>query len=131
SIHSIKQLNEWNNTYSEYPKNKIVTEYINEVAIKNPNKTAIYFEDSELSYTQLNQKSNQLANYLIELDVKKGDIIGLTVDRSPEMIVALLGIMKAGAAYLPLDPQYPRGRIEFMLEDSFAKHLIISEKHSP
>jgi len=129
STHSIKQLNEWNHTFSKYPKDKIVAEFVNEIAIKNPSKTAIYFEDTELSYTQLNQKSNQLANYLIELGIKKDDIIGLAVDRSPEMIIALLAIMKSGAAYLPLDPQYPKGRIEFMLEDSSAKHLIISEKY--
>src|SRR5690606_29988252 len=86
--------------------------------------------DTELNYTQLNQQSNRIANYLIDLGVKKGDIIGLAVDRSPEMIISLLAIMKAGAAYLPLDPQYPKGRIEFMLEDSSAEYLIVSEKYN-
>src|SRR5690606_17598372 len=120
STNSTKQFNIWNNTFSEYPKNKITTEFINEAAIRTPNKTAIYFKESELSYSQLNQQSNQLANYLIKSGVQKGDIVGLLVDRSPEMIIALLAIMKSGAAYLPLDPKYPKGRVEFMLSDSSA-----------
>lgn len=129
STNSTKQFNIWNNTFSEYPKNKITTEFINEAAIRTPNKTAIYFKESELSYSQLNQQSNQLANYLIKSGVQKGDIVGLLVDRSPEMIIALLAIMKSGAAYLPLDPKYPKGRVEFMLSDSSAKYLISSEKY--
>ncbi len=127
----INQINAWNNsTFSAYPKDKTVPELINEIAIKNPAKTAIYFKDKNLSYTDLNQQSNRLANYLAHLGVKKGDIVGLAVDRSPEMIITLLAILKTGAAYLPLDPQYPKGRIELMLEDSSAKYIIVSQTHA-
>lgn len=125
-----KQIKAWNDTFSDYPKDKTVFHFINEAAIKNPTKTAVYFNDQELTYTQLNQQSNQFANYLIKQGVKKGDIIGLAVDRSPKMIIILLAIMKAGAAYLPLDPKYPNGRIDFMLEDSSTKYIITNIKHN-
>src|SRR5690606_959455 len=118
-----------NATKTSYTRNKTVSEFVNEAAIKYPTKTAVFFNDEKLSYTRLNQQSNQLAHYLLSLGIKRGDIIALAVDRSPQMIVALLGILKCGAAYLPLDPQYPKGRIEFMLQDSGTKHIILSEKY--
>ncbi|WP_165438742.1 non-ribosomal peptide synthetase [Albibacterium indicum] len=123
----LKDLDQWNNTVITYPKNKTVADLINETAIKYPSKAAIIFNDQEVSYTQLNQQSNQIAHYLINQGVKENDIIALVADRSPEMIIVLLGIIKSGAAYLPLDPQYPEGRIKFMLEDSGAKYALVSQ----
>src|SRR5690606_14941337 len=128
---SINQISKWNNaTTSVYPKNKTISQFINEVAIKHPAKTAVFFGDEELTYESLNQQSNQLAHYLLSLGIKKGELIALAVDRSPQMIIALLGIMKSGAAYLPLDPTYPDGRIEWMLQDSDAKYTIVSDEYS-
>src|SRR5690606_9213141 len=96
----INQINEWNSaTKTAYPRNKTISEFVNETAIKYPTKTAVFFNDEKLSYTRLNQQSNQLAHYLLSLGIKRGDIIALAVDRSPQMIVALLGILKCGAAY--------------------------------
>src|SRR5690606_8395708 len=130
AIEFIDQIKTWNDsTIRLYPKDKNVAEFINEIAIKNPTKTAIYFNDDEVSYTALNQKSNRFAHYLIGLGIKKGDVIGLLLDRSPEMIVALLGIIKSGAVYLPLDPQYPEARIKLMLDDSNAKYIITSARN--
>jgi len=120
-----------NSTKTNYPKDKIVTEFITTSAERYPSKTAVYFQDAELSYHELEKTSNQLAHFLIQKGVKKGDIVGLMVDRSFNMIISLLAIIKSGAAYLPLDPHYPEGRLTYMLEDSGTTHLIISEAHSP
>src|SRR5690606_7926255 len=126
----IAQLKEWNNTRVDYPKDIPVHQLINEVSIKHPDKTAIVSKGQTLSYFELNRQSNQLANYLIKEGVGKGDIVGLIIDRSTEMVISLLAIMKSGAAYLPLDPQYPKDRIEFMLEDSSTKFLLCSKKYN-
>lgn len=90
----------------------------------SPGQTAISFENNEVSYYKLITESNQLAQYLISQGVGKGDIVALCVDRSPNLIILMLAVLKAGAAYLPLDPSYPKDRIEFMVEDSGAKSLI-------
>ena len=89
-------------------------------------KTAVTFNNETLTYEQLDKKVAQLASFLIEKGIENGDIIALSLDRSMEMLVALLAVIAAGAAYLPLDPAYPLDRIEFMLEDSSAKLLMVS-----
>jgi amino acid adenylation domain-containing protein/thioester reductase-like protein len=91
---------------------------------KTPDAVAVIFEDRQLTYRELNQKANQLAHYLIELGVKPEVLVGVCVERSLEMIVALLAILKAGGAYVPLDPAYPQERLTYMLEDSQAKVLL-------
>src|SRR5690606_14623818 len=114
---NLKQIEIWNtSTKTAYPKDKIVTEFVSESAHKYPAKTAVYSQGAEMSYEELERKSNQLANLLIENRVEKGAIVGLMVDRSFAMVVSLLAIIKSGAAYLPLDPQYPEGRLRYMLE---------------
>src|SRR5690606_3324441 len=125
----IKQLSQWNDTTIAYPKDKTVGDLVNETAVKYPTKTAIYFNDQEVSYTKLNKQSNQIAHYLINSGIQTEDIVALKVDRSPEMIAILLGIIKSGAAYLPLDPQYPDARIRYMLDDSNAKFIITSQRY--
>lgn len=127
---AIKNLEKWNDTFAEYPKDKSVASLINEVSLRYPDNIAVEYKQQKLSYKDLNEKSNQFANLLIQQGVITGQIIGLAVDRSPEMIIALLAIMKSGAAYIPLDPEYPRERIEYMLENSNAKILITSKKYS-
>ena len=125
----VHQLGQWNATNSSYPKDKHVAALISEMAVQFPHKTAIRFQDSELSYEQLDKRSNRLANYLLQNGILPGNIIGLSITRSPEMIIALLAVMKAGAAYIPLDPLYPKSRIEFMLADSNARILITSASY--
>ena len=85
---------------------------------KNPAATAVVFEDQSLSYAELDARANQLAHHLIDLGVGPESIVGLCVERSLEMIVGLLGILKAGAAYLPLDPDYPAERLQYMIDDA-------------
>lgn len=93
-----------------------------------PDKTAISFKNNTMSYRDLDDKSNQLAAFLIEEGIQQGDFVGLSIDRSMEMVIALLGVMKSGAVYLPLDPEFPRERISFMLKDSSAKLLLASKR---
>lgn len=108
---------------------KSTIELINEAAAHYPDKIAVSFRKQQLSYRELMKKSNQLAFYFIEKGVRAGDIIGLSTERSMEMLIALLAILKAGAVYIPLDPEYPHERIEFMLEDSAAKILLTSQQN--
>jgi amino acid adenylation domain-containing protein len=110
-----------------WPENHMVELFYHMVA-QYPNKTAISFKNATISYKDLNEKSNQLAAFLIEEGIQKGDFIGLSIDRSMEMVIALLGVMKSGAVYLPLDPEFPRERISFMLNDSSAKLLLASKR---
>jgi len=117
-------------TAMEYPRDKPLTAYITEITQANPDKTAILFNGNATSYRELEERSNQLANYLISKGVTTGNIIGVAMDRSIDMVIALLGVVKAGAAYIPLDPQYPVNRVEFMLQDSAAKFLLTESKYS-
>ncbi|MCE7071044.1 amino acid adenylation domain-containing protein [Dyadobacter sp. CY327] len=95
-----------------------------------PDKMALKFGNTIFTYQELDQKANQLARYLLKNNVQKGDLIGLSVDRSAEMVIALLAILKSGAAYIPLDPAYPKERIGYMLENSRAKFLITSAQYN-
>jgi non-ribosomal peptide synthetase component F len=116
-------------SYTGDPKKKTLNYYIDESAVRFPDNAAIKFDDQVVTYRTLVDRSNQLSRLLMDGNIKKGDIIGLAVDRSPQMVICLLAIMKCGAAYLPLDPEYPKERIEFMLDDSSAKILLTSEKY--
>ena len=96
---------------------------------EHADKIAVVCGDDSLSYAALDSKSNQLANYLIAQGVGAGELVGISMDRSVDMLVVLLGILKAGAAYLPLDPDFPVNRLQFMLQDSGARYLIGNEKY--
>jgi natural product biosynthesis luciferase-like monooxygenase protein len=95
-----------------------------------PERTAVVFEGQELSYAALDRRANQLAHRLLERGVRRGELVGLHVERSLEMVVAMIGIQKAGAAYVPMDPAYPRERILHMLEDSEAK-VVVTDGGAP
>ncbi|WP_184543421.1 non-ribosomal peptide synthetase [Mucilaginibacter sp. FT3.2] len=117
-----------NNTVADYPKDKALHQLIAQCALEIPDKTALVFEDRHLTFKDVNEAANKLAHHLLTYHIKTGDIIGLALDRSPEMVISLLAILKTGAAYVPLDPEYPKDRVEFMMEDSAAKILLTSEK---
>ncbi len=118
-------LHEFNDTAVEYPKDKCIHELFEEQVEQTPEAIALVFGEEELSYGELNARANQLAWKLRE-DHRVGPdrIVGLLVNRSVEMIVGILGILKAGGAYMPIDPEYPRERIEYMLEDSGCNLLL-------
>jgi amino acid adenylation domain-containing protein len=126
---------DFNNTSKEYPKDKTIHQLFEEQTARTPGNIAVVGmvhgvpgeSVVSISYEALNEKSNQLAHVLREKGVSVNRIVGLMVERSMEMIIGILGILKAGGAYLPVDPEYPSGRIEFMLEDSSA-HLLLTQK---
>ncbi|NOR44474.1 MAG: amino acid adenylation domain-containing protein, partial [Candidatus Delongbacteria bacterium] len=111
-------LYEFNDTYADYPRDKTIQELFEEQVSKTPDNIALVFENKEMSYGELNARSNQLARLLREKGVNPDAIVGIMVDRSFEMIIGILGIMKSGGAYLPIDPTYPEERIKYMLENS-------------
>ncbi|MBD2041488.1 non-ribosomal peptide synthetase [Microcoleus sp. FACHB-672] len=96
-----------------------------------PEAAAIVFENERLTYRELNYRANQLAHYLQKMGVKPEVLVGICLERSIEMIVALLGIFKAGGAYLPLDPSYPQERLNFMLEDAQVSILVTDSISTP
>ncbi|MEH2266226.1 non-ribosomal peptide synthetase [Nostoc sp.] len=119
------QLQRWNRTETNYPHNKTLVDLFEAQVAKNPNNLALVFESQRLTYQQLNQKANQLAHYLIQnYQIQPDTLIGICVERSFEMIIGVLGILKAGAAYVPIDPNYPQERIGFMLQDCGTSLLL-------
>jgi amino acid adenylation domain-containing protein/thioester reductase-like protein/non-ribosomal peptide synthase protein (TIGR01720 family) len=123
-----KILYDFNATRSAYPKDKTIRELFQEQAARMPGNTAVVCADRRLSYGELNEKANKLADLLRIKGTGANHIIGVMAERSLEMIVGFLGIMKAGGAYLPIDPAYPAERIAYMLEDSGAG-ILLTQKH--
>ena len=121
-----QQLVEWNHTEADYPHICIHQLFEKQVA-KTPDAVALKFAEEELSYRKLNEKANQLAHYLQTLGVKPGVLVGICLERSPDLIIALLAILKAGGAYVPLDPDYPSERLAYMLDDSQVSILLTTE----
>ncbi|NEO15135.1 MAG: amino acid adenylation domain-containing protein [Moorea sp. SIO3F7] len=118
---------EWNDTASEYPKEKCIHQLVEEQVEKTPDAVAVVFEEEQLTYHQLNQRANQLAHHLLSMGVGPEVLVGICVERSVQMVVGLLGILKAGGAYVPLDPNYPSERLSYMLEDSGVEVLLTQQ----
>jgi len=119
---------EWNNTFAEYPQDKCIHQLFEAQVDRSPDAVAVVFEDKQLTYRELNAKSNQLAHYLQKLGVKPEVLVGIYVERSLEMLVGILGILKAGGAYIPFAPDYPQERLVYMLADSQVSVLLTQEK---
>ncbi|MFM8307935.1 MAG: non-ribosomal peptide synthetase [Microcystis aeruginosa] len=115
---------EWNNTQADYPLDKCIHQLFEEQVERTPDNIAVVFEDQQLNYRVLNTRANQLAYYLQKLGVGPDVLVGICVERSLDMIVGLLGILKAGGGYVPLDPAYPQERLDFMLGESQAQVLL-------
>ncbi|HEU4324281.1 MAG TPA: amino acid adenylation domain-containing protein [Roseiflexaceae bacterium] len=119
---------ERNATARAYPKDRCYHDLVADQAARTPEAVAVRCLDRELSYAELDERANRLANFLRAAGVRTGDCVGLCMERSLEMAVALLGILKAGAAFLPLDPSFPPERMEFMLRDTKAA-LLLTQAH--
>lgn len=117
-------LYDFNNTNVDYPKDKCIHQLYEEQAVKTPDKEAVIACDRTLTYDELNRLSNRIAHSLIEKGVKNGDIVAFALPRKSYLIATMFGILKAGSAYMPIDPDYPQDRIDYMLEDSKAKFFI-------
>lgn len=117
-------LQEWTNTIVEYPKECVIQELFEQQVVKSPNAVAVVYKDQQLTYKELNERANQLAHYLQKKSIGPEKLVGICVERSLEMIVGLLGILKAGAAYVPLDPAYPEERLKYIVKDSGIKIIL-------
>lgn len=115
---------EWNSVMVETPREACMHELFESQVEATPDRVAVIFEDDHLSYHGLNRRSNQLGHMLQRIGVGPEDVAGIFLERSVEMIVGVLGIMKAGGAYLPLDPRYPKDRASFMLKDAGVRVLV-------
>jgi amino acid adenylation domain-containing protein len=119
---------EWNPTTTSYPNNQCIQDVFESQVARTPTAVAVLCGDESLTYLELNCRANQVAHYLLALGVKRETPVGLCIERSCAMIVGLLGILKAGAAYVPLDPTYPPERLTFMLEDAKPPILLTQER---
>ncbi|MUG94902.1 amino acid adenylation domain-containing protein [Scytonema sp. UIC 10036] len=115
---------EWNDTKKEYPQDKCIHQLFEAQVEKTPSDIAVIFEKQQITYRELNNRANRLARYLHQLGVKPDVMVGICMERSIEMVVGLLAIMKAGGAYMPLDPAYPKERLAFTLADSQVSVLL-------
>src|ERR1700739_1684567 len=111
-------LRTWAGCRTKYPRHMTVAQQFEDVVVKFPHKTAVICGERELIYSDLNRAANRGAHRLKEMGVGPDTLVGLCVERSAELISAILGILKAGGAYVPFDPAYPRERLDFMLEDT-------------
>ncbi len=124
-----QQLISWNNTQKTFSDKHCIHELISRQAQCTPQATAVIYESTSISYRQLDEKSNQLANFLINNGVALGAPVAVSVDRSIDLIVAFLGVLKSGGIYVPVDPDYPLQRRQYMLADSRSRVLITQEKY--
>jgi amino acid adenylation domain-containing protein len=118
----------WNQTAVEYPDGVTVTRLFEEQAERTPDAVAVELQGRSLTYSELNQRSNRLARYLRRVGVGAGALVGVSVQRSLDMVPALLGVLKAGGAYVPLDPAYPAERLGHMIRDSGAAVVLADRK---
>jgi amino acid adenylation domain-containing protein len=122
-----QRLARWNDTREESIRGRRIHELFEAQVERTPEAVAVLYEDERITYDELNRRANQTAHYLCRLGVGPDALVGLMMERSIEVIIAMLGVLKAGGAYLPLDPAYPSERISFMLEDAAVNVLLTQE----
>ncbi|WPO84502.1 amino acid adenylation domain-containing protein [Chryseobacterium sp. JJR-5R] len=119
----------FNQTKLDYPENQTVVDLFESQVLLNPNHTALIYDDHTLSYRDLDERSNQFANYLrSQYDIGRENLVGVQLERSEDLLITILAILKAGGAYVPIDPSYPSERIDYMKEDSGCKVVVNSEE---
>jgi amino acid adenylation domain-containing protein len=120
-------LADWNDTRADYPSETCIHYLFEQQAAGRTEELAMVYNDERVTYGELNRRANQLAHHLRSLGVGPESHVGICLERSTEMVVAVLGVMKAGGAYVPLDPRYPLARLEYMLEDAQVEVLLTQE----
>lgn len=120
-------LGRWNDTDEEYPREATVTRLVTDIACAAPDATAVRFQDRALTYGELDEAADRLARRLAGLGAGPGTLVGVYLERSPELLVSLLAVLRTGAAYVPIDPIYPPARIGHMLQDSGARLVVTDE----
>lgn len=121
---------EWNHTQADYPTNQCIHQLFESQVERTPDNVAVIFENSSLTYRELNRRANQLAHYLKTRQVIPEVLVGICIKRSLFLAVGLLGILKAGAAYVPLDPAYPQERLAFIIENAQLP-ILLTEWEQP
>src|SRR5581483_2082092 len=119
---------EWNDTYADYPREKCIHELFEAQVERTPEAVAVVCENQKLTYGELNARANQLAHDLRRRGVGPETVVALFMERSVEMVVAILGVLKAGGAYLPMDPDLPHERMQFFLADAQVRWLLTQDK---
>ena len=117
-------INDWNRTEQSYPQVQTVHGLFEQQAALRPTAEAVRFGDAALTYEQLNERANQIARVLRSLGVDRGSLVGIEVERSIDMVAGLLAVLKAGAGYVPMDPAFPRDRIDFMARDASVSVIL-------
>ena len=120
-------LEEWNKTSRDFPREACLHHLVEKQVSQTPNRTAIIFGSTTLTYRELDERANRLAHLLIEHGIGPDKLVGICLDRSAEMVIALLAVLKSGGAYVPLDPAYPKDRIHYVLQDASSAVLLTSE----
>lgn len=120
-------LNEFNKTLVKYEKNETITSLFSNAVKENPNIIALSFNDKHMTYGELDAKSSSLANVLVAHGAKRNTFIGILMNRSFEMVISMLAVLKSGAAYMPINPDYPDERIDYMIADSNCQLLLVNE----
>jgi amino acid adenylation domain-containing protein len=123
----LQLLDEWNDTAEQFPSELCAHELFARQAEHMPSGVAVIFEETQLNYRELNERANKLAHHLRALGVRAEQVVGVMLERSIEMIVGVLGVLKAGGAYMPLDPEYPQERLAFMLKDARVRVLLTQQ----
>ncbi|MCM3538297.1 non-ribosomal peptide synthetase [Priestia endophytica] len=121
-------LEEWNNTQVKYSSENMIQTVFEKQVKKTPEAIAVIYENEQMTYKELDERANQLAHYLQKRGVGPDSLVGVYMERSTQMMVALLGILKSGGAYVPLDPTYPESRLRYILEDASIEVLVTQEK---
>ena len=124
-----KILFDFNDTHSVYPSNKTLYQLFEEQVKRTPKNIAVYSKNDSISYVNLESEATKIANIIITKGIQRGSVIGLIADRSIEMICGIFGILKAGCCYLPIMPQTPQSRLEYILNDSECKLILTQTKY--
>ena len=123
---------EWNATEKEYPRDKTIHQLFEEQVERTPDNIAVVYEETKLTYRELNEKANKLAHYLSQnYEIKPDTLIALCLDRSEHMLISILAVLKSGGAYVPMDPSYPNERIEYILGDTRTTVVVTNEIYEP
>ena len=122
----LEQLRAFNATSAPHPQQRLIHELFEDQVKRTPRALAVTYGCQELTYLELNRRANQLARYLVNQGIVPDQVIGICLQRSVEMVIAVLGTLKAGAAYVPLDPSYPAERLQYMVDDA-APHSLLAQ----
>jgi non-ribosomal peptide synthetase component F len=121
-------INIWNATDKKYPSEKTIQGLFEEQVERTPENIVLVYENVKLTYRELNERANRLAHYLKNTyEIQPDDLIALCLDRSEQMLIAILAVLKAGGAYVPIDPSYPDDRVAYLLEDTKTKVVLANE----